>query len=156
VRALKVLSAGRHNADALKEFEGQDIVILGAGDLAALQAAGGMLYKRVTLTEAPVFPIVVKDGNGRDASIRFTFAGEIRAEVFGVGEIAADVYESRAGWKWSARVVLVKWVPRSPERLVEDETGDYEPTAPRTESGTAESEEAAQIAAGRWIASLLS
>lgn len=155
MRALKVLSAGRHDAGALREFEGQDIVILGAGDLAALQAAGAILYKRVTLTEAPVFPIVVKDGMGRDVSIRFTFAGEIRADVFGVGEIAADVYESRAGWKWSARVVPVKWIPFPPERVVEDQTGGFEPGEPQTESGTDVSEDAAKDAAGRWIASLL-
>ncbi len=151
MRALKVLSAGRHDADALKEFAGQDIVILGAGDLAALRAAGALLYRRVLLAEAPLFPIVITDGLGDEVSINFTFAGEIRAEVFGVGEIAADVFESRAGWKWSARVMLLKWVPRPPERVVEDETGDYVPTSPRTGGGVADSEVAAKDAAGRWI-----
>ena len=151
MRALKVLSAGRHDAASLREFEGQDVVILGAGDLAALQAAGGLLYKRVTLTEAPLFPIVVKDGSGRDVSINFTFAGEIRADVFGVGEIAADIYESRAGWKWSARVVLVAWKERPPEQVREDQTGDYVAGEPQTQSGTANTETAAKDAAGRWI-----
>lgn len=154
-KALKILSAGRHDAAALREFEGKDIVILGAGDVAALQAAGALLYQRVTLAETPLFPIVVRDALTDAVEITFNFAGEIRANVFGVGTVAADVYESRAGWRWAARVALAKWVPRPPWKVVEDETGDFVLGPSQESGGDADSEESAKVAAGRWIAALL-
>ncbi len=101
------------------------------------------------------FPIALADGSGRPVNVDFTFAGEIRAKVWGVADIDADVYRTRAGWVWSAQVAVAKWIPLPEWQIVEDHTHELVKGRPRKKQGVAASEGEAKEAAGEWIRSKL-